>query len=152
MQEAGQGGKVRIFWALAASKLDSLDKQAVSPSFELDLAGDEGKQPFKLIAHPTPKNDGRRGAGFKKSKGKGWVELKCEAPRESGSQGIVFRFAVGRDGVRQPTRGVVSHDFAEMGSCCGLPKGQDQWDFRAAVDEHKTFLVILEVMPLGRTA
>eukprot|EP00929_Paragymnodinium_shiwhaense_P037220 TRINITY_DN19870_c0_g1_i1.p1 TRINITY_DN19870_c0_g1~~TRINITY_DN19870_c0_g1_i1.p1 ORF type:complete len:595 (+),score=135.17 TRINITY_DN19870_c0_g1_i1:69-1853(+) len=150
--ETTDSGKVRVFWALASSKLDSLDKQAVSPSFELDLAGDEGKQPFKLIVHPTPKNDGRRGAGFRKSKGKGWIELKCEAPRKSGSQGIVFRFAVGRDEVRQPTRGVVFHDFAEMGSVCGLPKGQDQWDFRAAVDDHRTFLIILEVMPLGRTA
>lgn len=150
--ETTSSGKVRVFWALPATKLDSLDKQAVSPSFDLDLAGDEGKQPFKMIVHPTPKNDGRRGAGFKKSKGKGWIELKCEAPRESGSQGIVFRFAVGRDDVRQPTRDVVAHDFAEMGSCCGLPKGNDQWDFRAAVDEHKTFVVILEVMPLGRTA
>merc|ERR1712176_1196587 len=145
-------GKTGVFWAIDERKLVSQDKQAVSPVFHIDLHGDESLQPFRLILHPTARNDGRRGAGFKKSKGKGRIELKCEVPREAGSPDIVFRFAVGRDEVRQPTRGVVAFNFAENGSCHGLPSGKNEWDFSKAIDEHKTFLVILEVMPHGRTA
>jgi len=144
-------GKTRTFWALDARKLDSQDKQAVSPVFEIEMPGEQEPLPFRLVIKPTPKNDGRRGAGFKKSKGKGRIELKCEAPRDCGSQDIVFRFAIGRGEGRQPTRGPVAFNFAEHGSTSGLPKGVDEWDFGTAVDECKTFLVILEVMPKGRT-
>jgi hypothetical protein len=147
-----ESGKTRVFWAIDARKLESQDKQAVSAQFSIDLPGEEGPQPFRLVLHPTAKNDGRRGAGFKKSKGKGRVELKCEVPRRNDAPDVVFRFAVGRDSLRQPTRGVIASNFADSGSFCGLPKGKDEWNFSIAVDDRKTFLVILEVMPHGRTA
>eukprot|EP00927_Polykrikos_kofoidii_P068001 TRINITY_DN63414_c0_g1_i1.p1 TRINITY_DN63414_c0_g1~~TRINITY_DN63414_c0_g1_i1.p1 ORF type:complete len:578 (+),score=100.69 TRINITY_DN63414_c0_g1_i1:234-1967(+) len=141
-------GRQRVFWAVDARKLDSQDKQAVSPDFSLDLA-DDGPQPFRLVIKPTPKNDGRRGAGFKKSKGKGRVELKCEVQRESGASDLTFRVSVGRGDSKQGVRGPVSYNFADGGSCCGLGKGKDEWDFRAAIDETRCFLICLETIPPG---
>lgn len=139
-------GRKRVFWAVDARKLDSQDKQAVSPDFTLDLAG-EGPQPFRLVIKPTPKNDGRRGAGFKKSKGRGRVELKCEVQRPSGAPNLTFRLCVGRGATKQGVRGPVSYNFADDGSCCGLPKGQEEWDFRSAIDDTRCFLICLEALP-----
>eukprot|EP00928_Gymnodinium_smaydae_P027260 TRINITY_DN21134_c0_g1_i1.p1 TRINITY_DN21134_c0_g1~~TRINITY_DN21134_c0_g1_i1.p1 ORF type:complete len:556 (-),score=145.54 TRINITY_DN21134_c0_g1_i1:83-1639(-) len=138
-------GATRVFWAVDSRKLDSQDKQAVSPDFLLPVPGDDGPQPFRMLLRPTPKNDGRRGSGFKKSKGRGRVELKCEVPRPSGAGAIVFRIAVGRGPLQQPARDPVSYNFADNGSCCTLAKAQEEWDLRAAVDDTKTFLVVLEV-------
>jgi hypothetical protein len=131
---------------LDSRKLDSQDKQAVSPGFELNFDGEEAPCPFRLVIHPTPKNDGRRGSGFKKSKGKGRIELKCEATeRPSDSPELAFRFAIGMGTVKQPFRSEVSSNFCEN-SCCGMPKTEEEWDFSVAVDpESKTFLVVVEV-------
>jgi hypothetical protein len=160
-------GRTRVLWAVDARRLESQDKQAVSHVFEIELpaprtgkvtegadenatAAEEAaqveRQAFRLLVHPTPKNDGRRGAGFKKSKGKGRIELKCEAQRPSDASDIIFRMGIGRGEHKQPTRGTVAYNFADGGSCCGLPKSQEEWNFAQAVDSTRTFLVVLEIM------
>jgi len=141
----------RVQWVIEERKLKGQDKQAVSPAFTLDLP-ELGPTPFRLTIYPRPVSESRGGAGFRRAKGQGRVELKCEAqlppPGARGAKGggVVFRIAVGRESKAQPWRGPVRHDFSEH-SCCGLPRGQEDWDFQAAVDESRTFAVHLELTP-----
>jgi len=139
-----RNSKTLVYWALDPRKLDSQDKQAVSQSFEVVLH--DGLCPFRLVMHPTEINDGRRGCGFKKAKGRGRVQLKCEASRTSDSSDVVFRLAIGRGAVKQPFRSIVKNNFADS-SCCGLPQREEEWNFSSAVDQFKTLLVILEFLP-----
>jgi len=137
-------GCTQVFWAVDARKLDSQDKQQVSPSFEVCFPGHES-QTFHLIIYPTVVNDGRRGAGFKKAKGRGRLVLKCQSLELPASfPQVAFWFSVGKAQNTMP-RGWC-HNFIEQ-SCGALPKGKDQWDFKAAVDDSKTVTVSVYVQP-----
>lgn len=61
---------------------------------------------------------------------------------------VTFRLGVGSDKASKQLkpRGPVRHDFSEK-NICGLPSGQDDWDFGKAVDEKtQTFVVCLEIL------
>merc|ERR1711988_963068 len=128
-----------VSWQVDAKKLESQDKQAVSPQFIIDLP-ELGPQPFKIALYPKIVNDGKRGASFKKAKGKGRVLLKCEAQLPRDSPELGFRIGIGRGDKLQVPRGPVAHNFSEQ-SMCGLQKADEEWDFNAAVDESGTFVV-----------
>lgn len=130
-----------VSWQVDARKLESQDKQAVSPQFIIDLPV-LGPQPFKIAIYPKITNDAKRGASFKKAKGKGKVVLKCEAQLPQDSPEIGFRVGIGRGEKMQPPRGPVAHNFYEQ-SMRGLAKNEEEWDFHAAVDESGTFVVSL---------
>ena len=49
--------------------------EAVSPKWKIPFPG-LGEKSFLLVLHPLAVNDQKHGAGFKKAKGKGTVELK----------------------------------------------------------------------------
>jgi len=142
---ADLSGRTLVQWAVDAKKLDSQDKQAVSPQFLVDLPG-FGPQPFKMTIYPKVINDGKRGASFKKAKGRGRVVLKCEAQLPQGVPDVAFRIGIGRGEKVQPYRGPLTHNFSER-SMCGLAKSHEEWDLGAAVDETGTFLVSLELAP-----
>jgi len=131
-------GVHRIFWNVDARKLRGNDKQAVSPAFELPFAS----IPFKMMIHPRSGT-----ANFNSSRGNGFIQLKCEDELLEGDAKVSFRFFIGSGEKMQPPRGPVLHDFAQN-SICGLPKGQDVWDFSKAVDrDSMTTVVCLEIMP-----
>merc|ERR1711920_250875 len=130
-------GYTQVCWAVDARKLDSQDKQQVSPSFDVCFPGHE-PQTFHLIIYPTVVNDGRRGAGFKKAKGRGKLVLKCQSLELPPNFPVVaFWFSVGKGNTM--LRGWC-HNFIEQ-SCGALPKGKDQWDFKASVDDSKTVTI-----------
>lgn len=138
-----------VHWALDARKLESQDKQVVSPAFKLDLPG-QGLQPFKMVLYPKVVNDGKHGAGFRKAKGKGRVVLKCEALLPADCADITLRISVGRDDKLQPPRGPAKHNFYEQ-SCQGLPKEKETWDLTSSVDEDsRSLLISLELAPVPR--
>jgi len=134
-----------IAWQVDAKKLESQDKQAVSPQFIIDLP-DLGPQPFKIALYPKIMTDGKRGASFKKAKGKGKVLLKCEAQLPPGIPDISFRIGIGRGDKSYQPRGPVTHNFSEQ-SMRGLARNEEEWDFHAAVDESGTFVVSLALAP-----
>lgn len=110
--------------------------------------------PFRLLL--TPKNAmsttaGKKGSqGFRKSKGFGVVQLKCEEVLgEEMLSKVEFHISVGQ----QPLRGPVLHDFSQSGAVCGLSStGQDLWDFGKEVDlTSRTFSVRLEARCPPRT-
>jgi len=134
-----------VSWQVDARKLESQDKQTVSPSFVVDLPV-LGPQPFKLALYPTITSDSKRGASFKKAKGKGKVVLKCEAQLPTTVPEIGFRIGIGRGDKLQLPRGPVAHNFSEQ-SMRGLAKAEEEWDFTLAVDESGTFVVSVALAP-----
>lgn len=137
----------RIRWTVDARKLKSTDKEAVSPQFDLTFSG--GVVPFKMIMRPRAVAQERGGASFKRSRGRGNIQLRCMAESDDGTKPVVtFRLGVGSDKAAKQLkpRGPVRHDFSEK-NICGLPAGQDDWDFGKAVDDKtQTFVVCLEIL------
>jgi len=142
-------GCTHVHWVVDSRKLESQDKQTVSPVFRVELPG-HGPTPFKLVLYPKATNDGKHGAGFKKAKGHGRVVLKCEAQLPENQSDVCFRIGLGRAGkgseTLQPFRGPVMENFFDH-SCHGLAKPEEDWDFSKSVEDSRTFLVTLEVAP-----
>jgi len=134
-----------VSWQVDARKLEKEDKQLVSPQFVIALPI-IGPQPFKIALYPKIINESKRGASFKKAKGKGKVMLKCEAQLPQNVPEIGFRIGIGRGDKQQVPRGPVSHNFAEQ-SFRGLEKVDEEWDFNAVVDESGTFVVSVALAP-----
>jgi len=137
----------RIHWHVDARKLKGNDKQAVSPAFELYFGPDFPSVTFKMMIYPKVVSDTKGGASFKKAKGKGFVQLKCEAELSEAVATVAFRIGCGQGALTQAMRGAIRHNFSHS-AVCGLPKDQEEWDFTTVVcPESQTFLVILEIVP-----
>jgi len=136
-------GTNHVFWVIHGSKLFSTDVRIVSTQFSLNIPG-HGPEPFKLALQPKMVINNKRGGGFKKAKGKGFVMLKCEAPVLDEGSDLAFSVRVGRGSTLQAPRGPVVNNFAEK-SLCGLPDGKDEWDFRSLVDESGMLLVYMQI-------
>jgi len=111
---------------------------------------------FRMMLLPKVVDERKGGASFKRAKGRGLVQVKCEENllADPGSSVLVLRLSVrgggGAEpegpGTREPARGPVRHDFAERG-ICGLPKEEEEWDFGKIVNGSQTFIVCLEILP-----
>jgi hypothetical protein len=136
----------RIRWGVPASKLKGTDKQHVSPVFEIDLP-DNSKANFKLLMYPKKVSDGKGGASFKKAKGQGYVQLKCETDLlHVRDATLKWRMAVG---TTIPWFGPVVNNFKEHTTCKLLTNAADEyiWNFNDAVDTEQTqaFTIVVEV-------
>jgi hypothetical protein len=130
-----------------ARKLKGNDKQAVSPAFELSFGPEFPNVTFKMMIYPKVSSDAKGGASFKKGKGKGYVQLKCEAELSEAVAQVAVRIGCGADALTQPMRGPIRHNFSHS-AVCGLPKDQEEWDFNTVVNpDSQTFLVLLEIVP-----
>merc|ERR1712187_1058508 len=143
-------GVYRVSWVVDARKLKANDKQGVSPEFQISCSSGSSMV-FKLMVYPKAKQDGKGSVSFKKAKGRGFVQLKCESETAGFERcPLSFRIgtssAIGQIGAELP-RGPVTHDFAQN-STCGLARANDEWDFSKVVDEAaQTFVIYLEVLP-----
>jgi len=146
--ECAGSGWSRVQWAVDARKLESKDKYAVSPLFMIDLPN-HGQAAFRMQLYPTPTNQGRGKEGFKKTKGRGRIELKCESRLSQDVDEVTFRVGIGNK--EQTTRGPVSVNFLQS-TCGGLPKAEEEWQFAPAIDDSRTFLVYVELEPPVRAA
>lgn len=136
-------GAFRINWTVSATKLRSADKNAVSPPFELSFGGQHSSTKFKLMLFPKVSSEGKGGSSFRKAKGKGFIQLKCEADLHEVAGTLKFRLFVGS----QPPRGPVTHDFSHS-AVKGLPKDLETWDLEKSVTSGY-FVVGAEVIPRG---
>jgi len=137
----------RVHWTVDARKLRGNDKQAVSPPFPLAFGSRFPNVNFKMMIYPKVVNDSKGGASFKKAKGRGYVQLKCERELPEDVAGVSFRLSVGGGGRHEEPRGPVAHNF-HASAVCGLPRDLEEWDFQGAVDqESMTFVVCLEIVP-----
>lgn len=142
--------KLRIHWTMDARKLRGNDKVAVSPPFEVSLGdGAFADVTFKIMVYPRLVSDGRGGASFRKSKGFGQIQVKCEAELQEAQDGwLRFWVKVGNQSMpidQWQKRGPFTHDFKQNG-VGGLPKDQEEWNFEQCVDKAtNTFLIVLEL-------
>lgn len=133
-------GRVEVQWPVDARKLLGKDRQIISSSFE----------PFpnvvcKLMIKPKPKGLSKGLASFQKARGCGSVELKIVEGIEK-APAFSFWLSIGSGDTKEAPRGPAEHTFASS-SVCGLPKDDEDWDFRAATDvASMTFLVTLEAL------
>uniref|UniRef100_A0A7S2L3I8 Uncharacterized protein n=2 Tax=Zooxanthella nutricula TaxID=1333877 RepID=A0A7S2L3I8_9DINO len=134
-----EDGEEWVAWTMDARKLDTDDKQCVSPEFSVDLAG-VGPTPFKLTIFPVARTDTKRGSGFRSAKGKGRIELKCCGALDAAMR-LRLSIGIGSGATAQPMRGPVVHDFAHR-SCCGLESRDEQWKLRDALDDSQRNLVV----------
>uniref|UniRef100_A0A7S4QUA4 Uncharacterized protein n=1 Tax=Alexandrium monilatum TaxID=311494 RepID=A0A7S4QUA4_9DINO len=138
------GQQTCVSWTVDAKKLQSKDQVIVSPRFEVRI----GKRPvpFKMMMCPKTVSDRRGGHCFKKAKGVGSIQLKCEAGGNLLPRRLTFRLSVGQE----PPRGPVVHDFVQEG-VAQLPEEQRQWDLARAVDgAQQTLTVELEALHIDR--
>eukprot|EP00929_Paragymnodinium_shiwhaense_P101540 TRINITY_DN646_c0_g1_i1.p1 TRINITY_DN646_c0_g1~~TRINITY_DN646_c0_g1_i1.p1 ORF type:complete len:306 (-),score=35.31 TRINITY_DN646_c0_g1_i1:328-1245(-) len=115
-----------IEWKVDARKLVSEYKVVVSPSFDVQLAA--RSVPFKVILAPKEIASRKGGQSFKRSRGKGSIQLKCESADDF-TELVEVKFSVGRS----LPRGPIVHDFSDSG-VCGLPSERGHWNFAHAVD------------------
>jgi len=136
-----------IRWTVDARKLRGNDKQVVSPPFAICFGPQFPQVIFKLMIYPKASNLTRGGAAFKKSNGRGYIQLKCEGDISETLAQAAFWLSIGRGKQEQPHRGPVSHNFAK-GAVCGLPRSDEDWDLNCVVDnDSMTFDVSLEMEP-----
>jgi len=141
-------GVFEVQWFVDARKLRGNDKQAVSPPFELPLGlHGAARAVFKLMIYAKSTTDRKGGACFKKARGRGTIQLKCQGDVLEASGDASFRIAIG-SGVRaQPPRGPIAHNFASN-AVRGLEEEEEEWDFATVIDDESlTFLVKLEFVP-----
>lgn len=72
--EEGENGAFCVSWTVDARKLKASDKVAVSPAFQVPTAPGN----FRMMLLPKVVDDRKGGASFKRAKGKGLVQVKCE--------------------------------------------------------------------------
>merc|ERR1719160_1507223 len=115
-ESTAEGGTL-IRWNIQGSKLKTGDQKAVSPPFEM-LLGNGATHKFKLMLFPKTSFDGKGGRSFRKSKGKGYLQLKCEADTVPAGSVITFRFFSAKaDGQQNPFDWVKDHDFSRHAVC-----------------------------------
>eukprot|EP00931_Biecheleriopsis_adriatica_P098057 TRINITY_DN7195_c0_g2_i1.p1 TRINITY_DN7195_c0_g2~~TRINITY_DN7195_c0_g2_i1.p1 ORF type:complete len:274 (-),score=56.48 TRINITY_DN7195_c0_g2_i1:188-985(-) len=133
-----QGGAC-VRWSVDGRKLDSQDKQILSPVFELDLPG-LGPQPFRLmILAKETKGKGQR--GFRKAGGHSRLFIKCEASLPCETSAMSFYASVGN----QELRGPYQHQFIHH-NCCELQSNGEVWDLLPLVEKSsKRFEICLEM-------
>jgi CspA family cold shock protein len=139
-------GIFRVSWAVSSTKLQQKDHDAVSPPFQFEMNGRQID--FKLRIFPNAAK-----GGFRNSNGVGRIELKCEGSFQQDEEAWAnYRFFVSSGNAQdtaknQKSRGPVRHDFAKRPSS-SLPPGEDQWNFKASVDQKaKIFLIVCEFLP-----
>lgn len=141
--KAEMGPTNTIAWVVDARKLSSDHKVLVSPSFELALAGRIVS--FKVFLTSREVTSRKGGHSFKKSRGIGSLQLKCET-LSSLTDSVDVTFSVGSGFAS----GSVVHDFAQTG-ICSLKGDRDNLDFTKAVDRvSQSFEICVQIQP--RTA
>jgi hypothetical protein len=128
----------RIEWMVDARKIKGTDKVIVSPPFEVPSLS---SAVFKMMITPKFVMEGKGGASFKKSKGKGTVQLKCES--QLGDEGtLAFQISAGCQESNALFVCQEKWNFAEN----PLYHCLEEWDFTKSLDVAKrSFSVVLEV-------
>jgi len=116
---------IQVLWHADARKLQSNDRSLVSPGFELPCGH------FKLMISA-------KGNGFAKSRGMGFVKLKCESDLRGVSANLTFRITVGND-----VHGPLSNDFSSQAT--SAPQQQALRLLSAADPSAKTVPICFEV-------
>lgn len=139
----GASGKEVVRWTVDARKLESQDKQILSPQF--DLYSKEGTiTPFRLMIL-AKETRGKGCRGFCKAKGHGRLFMKCESSSVSEMAPVAFRVTVGPGTAAEKSKVLEAHQFADH-SCCPFQEGKEDWDLLPTADMSKHFEIMVEVL------
>lgn len=131
----------RIEWIVDARKIKGTDKVVVSPPFEMPSMF---SAIFKMMITPKFVMNGKGGASFKKSKGKGSVQLKCESQLGVNEGSMFFQIRIGCNDCNLSCVRQEEWNFADV----PLYTCQEERDFTKSLDvARQGFSVILEVGP-----
>lgn len=134
----------QIVWTCDARKLRSQDRQIVSPCFSIQLNSNCSEATFRMMLIAKELNSLEGSSSFQKTKGRGIVQLKCEADARELPQ-VKFAISTGIGKRLKKQRGPVQHCFAQC-AVAGLPREEQEWDFHSVIDYvSKTFVVSLEI-------
>eukprot|EP00438_Fugacium_kawagutii_P035395 Skav201854 [mRNA] locus=scaffold484:337708:339166:- [translate_table: standard] len=140
---AGKSGKEIIRWNVDGRKLESQDKQILSPEFDLQLPGVESSTPFRLMIL-AKETRGKGCRGFLKAKGRSRFFIKCG--RSSVAAAVAFRITVAPGTAAEESKVLRPHQFADR-SCCPLQEDKEDWRLLSVVDnDSKHFEVMVEVL------
>jgi hypothetical protein len=147
---SAKSGACKFKWFVSSKLLQTTNCQHYSPAFELPYGPSGQNIQFKMIIRPLVVHDKRGGSSFKKSKGRGIIQLRC-LDHDEGVENLSLSFSisVGPEECHggEPPRGPVVHDFSDP-VICGLPEQSAVWDFSKYVDwESQTFVINLATSP-----
>jgi len=137
----------RISWTLDSRKWHSKDREAVSPAFNgpPSVCGQQVPQ-FKMILRPKAASEGRGGASFKSSKGKGMVLVRClDQVTGNMNPNVTYRITCGEE-----TRGPVTRNIS-TNTTSGPGEDKAVWDF-SRCHKRSTFVISLEFILEDRSA
>jgi len=139
-------GRFDACWVAAARKLQSTDKQAVSPAFEVPLGQNGGHVKLRLVLRPNTSRS-NHALNFKKTKGCGYIQVKCESISDGVPASVNILLSIGREHCAQATRGPFWHNFRDN-SIFALHQNDEKWDFSSAVDtKTMTVPVLISITP-----
>ncbi|CAE7272147.1 unnamed protein product [Symbiodinium natans] len=121
-----------VKWYVDAAKFESNSERLLSPEFQLHFPGQAEPSTFRMVILAR-QTGGKHGAGFKKAKGWGSIELKCSSAVPSGVGSIAACVTVGEGARKQLSAQPIEHNFGDK-TCCQLRNGEEaDWDFRQSI-------------------
>jgi len=141
---ASHGRPGSMYWTVSGQRIRSQETKVASPVFFIQLPG-EAPYPFQLVLYAEARSPKYGSAGFRRSRGRGRIELRSTSELPRGAGRLALSLGVGDGQLREPLRQAVPHDFSEQ-RCWGLRR----MDFASAVDPRTGLLAVhLSVEPLA---
>ena len=107
-----------VKWYVDAAKFESNSERLLSPEFQLHFPGQAEPFTFRMVILAT-QTGGKHGAGFKKAKGRGSIELKCSSSVPSGVDSVTAFVTIGEGARKQFCAKPIEHHFGDK-TCCQL--------------------------------
>lgn len=126
----------RMQWIVEAAMIESDMQKATLQPFQFLMPG-IGQISFKASLFAEARNHKCSGTGFKNSRGKGRLELKCEDSMPVGRGTLRVAASLMTDRKLQQQGLLRQHDFAHQ-PCCAFRK----WDFKSALDPATRHFVV----------
>lgn len=141
-----RSGRTDACWTVSARKVQGTDKQAVSPPLEVPLGQKGDHVRLRIVLYPKA-SASNHALNFKKARGRGYIQVKCESSSIHHPALVRVTLSVGTGCRAQAVRGPIWHDFGVKG-ICALPKDHENWDFCSAVSkETMVFPVFISITP-----
>lgn len=128
------GSKEVVKWCVDGSRFDSHQERILSPEFQIHFPGQSEAFSFRMVILAT-QTGGKHGAGFRKAKGRGSIEFKCQSTVPANVASVTFRISMGVMGHygHQVAAKPIWHNFVDK-TCCPLRNGEEiDWDFKQSV-------------------
>jgi len=121
-----------VKWYVDGAKFDSNSERLLSPEFQLRFPGHSEPFNFRMVVLAT-QTGGKHGAGFKKAKGRGGLELKCLSTLPAGIDSVTCLVSIGEGIRKQSAPKPIDHNFGDK-TCCQLKNGDEMdWDFKQSL-------------------